>query len=109
MLCRLLLLSIGFLTRTQASAPATPAPYRFADQADPSRGWPTYDRYADAFAYSSHSGFPRTAACRALLSEAIHTCFHYEGPLFNKDQPTARECTGPYSVYQLGERHAAGL
>ena len=65
--------------------------------------------YADAFAYSSHSGFPRTAACRALLSEAIHTCFHYEGPLFNKDQPTARECTGPYSVYQLGERHAAGL
>ena len=47
MLCRLLLLSIGFLTRTQASAPTTPAPYRFADQADPSRGWPTYDRYAD--------------------------------------------------------------
>ena len=64
--------------------------------------------YARAFAYSSHSGFPRTAAARALRDDALHTCFHYEGPLFNS-QPTARECTGPYSVAALGERHAAGL
>lgn len=64
--------------------------------------------YADAFAYSSHSGFPRTAAARALRDDAIHTCFHYEGPTFNA-QPTARECTGPYTVATLGERHAAGL
>ena len=61
-----------------------------------------------AFAYSSHSGFPRTAAARALRDDAIHTCFHYTGPLYNA-QPTARECTGPYSVAELGERHAAGL
>ena len=64
---------------------------------------------ASAFVYSSHSGFPRTAAARALLDDRIHTCFHYTGPLFNKDQPTKRECTGPYSVAQLGERHAGGL
>ena len=65
--------------------------------------------YAHAFAYSSHSGFPRTAAARAMRDDALHTCFHYTGPLFNKDQPTARECTGPYSIPELGERHAAGL
>ena len=63
----------------------------------------------DAFVYSSHSGFPRTAAARALRDDAVHTCFHYSGPLFNKDQPSARECTGPWSVATLGERHAAGL
>ena len=63
---------------------------------------------AAAFVYSSHSGFPRTAAARArLLDDAIHTCFHYGGALFNTEQPTARECTGPYSVAHLGERHAA--
>ena len=64
---------------------------------------------AAAFVYSSHSGFPRTAAARALRDDAIHTCFHYGGALFNTEQPTARECTGPYSVAHLGERHAAGL
>jgi hypothetical protein len=65
--------------------------------------------HAQAFVYSSHSGFPRTAAARALRDDSIHTCFHYSGPLFNGDQPTARECTGPYTVKLLGERHAAGL
>ena len=65
--------------------------------------------HAAAFVYSSHSGFPRTAACRALRDDAIYTCFHYGGALFNADQPTARECSGPYSVPFLGERHAAGL
>ena len=63
---------------------------------------------ADAFVYSSHSGFPRTAAARALRDDAIHTCFHYTGRTFNP-QNTARECTGPWSVAQLGDRHAAGL
>ena len=61
-----------------------------------------------AFAFSSHSGFPRTAAARAVRDDAIHTCFHYTGPLLNA-QPTARECTGPYTVAALGDRHAAGL
>ena len=67
---------------------------------------------ADVFAYSSHSGFPRTAAARALRQDVIHTCFHYEGPLFSEQQGKprpARECSGPWSVYELGERHAAGL
>ena len=64
---------------------------------------------ARAFVYSSHSGFPRTAAARAVSDEAIHTCFHYTGTLFNSNQPTERECTGPYSVAHLGDRHAAGL
>ena len=64
--------------------------------------------HAAAFVYSSHSGFPRTAAARSLRDDAIHTCFHYQGALYNA-QPTARECTGPYSVPFLGERHAAGL
>ena len=63
---------------------------------------------ARAFVYSSHSGFPRTAAARALRDDAIHTCYHYSGKTLNP-QPTARECTGPYSVAELGERHAAGL
>ena len=62
----------------------------------------------DAFVYSSHSGYPRTAAARAMRDDAIHTCFHYSGRTFNP-QPTARECTGPHSVAALGERHAAGL
>lgn len=66
----------------------------------------------DAFVYSSHSGFPRTAAVRSLLLDSIYTCFHYEGPLFSEQQGKPRpkrECTGPYTVYQLGDRHAAGL
>ena len=62
----------------------------------------------DAFVYSSHSGYPRTAAARAMRDDAIHTCFHYTGRTFNP-QPTDRECTGPHSVAALGERHAAGL
>ena len=68
---------------------------------------------ADAFAYSSHSGFPRTAAVRAMRTDRIFTCFHYEGPLFSvqqKGQPRPeRECSGPYTVFELGDRHAAGL
>ena len=64
--------------------------------------------HATAFVYSSHSGFPRTAAARAVRDDAIHTCYHYVGPTLNP-QPTARKCTGPYSIAQLGERHAAGL
>ena len=64
----------------------------------------------DAFVYSSHSGYPRTAAARALRDDALHTCFHYAGPVFNSHKrSTARECTGPWSVAELGERHAAGL
>jgi hypothetical protein len=60
--------------------------------------------------FSSHSGYPRTAAARALRDDAIHTCFHYDGPLFNSAQrSTARECSGPWSVAALGDRHAAGL
>ena len=64
----------------------------------------------DSFVFSSHSGYPRTAAARALRDDAIHTCFHYDGPLFNSAQrSTARECSGPWSVAALGDRHAAGL
>ena len=62
----------------------------------------------DAFVYSSHSGYPRTAAARAMRDDAIHTCFHYTGRTFNP-QSTVRECTGPHSIAALGERHAAGL
>ena len=32
---------------------------------------------ADEFVYSSHSGFPRTAAARAMRTDVIYTCFHY--------------------------------
>ncbi|KAL1514495.1 hypothetical protein AB1Y20_003594 [Prymnesium parvum] len=67
---------------------------------------------SDAFVYSSHSGFPRTAAARALRTDRIFTCFHYEGPLFSEQQGKprpARECSGPYTVFELGDRHAAGL
>ena len=66
----------------------------------------------DAFVFSSHSGYPRTAAARALRDDTIHTCFHYSGPLFNspgQQRSTARECTGPWTVAQIGDRHAAGL
>ena len=64
----------------------------------------------DSFVFSSHSGYPRTAAARALRDDAMHTCFHYDGPLFNSAQrSTARECSGPWSVAALGDRHAAGL
>ena len=44
--------------------------------------------------------------------DAIYTCFHYEGPLFNEKQGVPRpkrECSGPYSVFELGVKHAAGL
>ncbi len=68
---------------------------------------------AGAFVYSSHSGFPRTAAARAMRDDAIHTCFHYQGVTFAEQQhgkpKPKRECTGPHSVRALGERHAAGL
>ena len=37
--------------------------------------------------YSSHSRFPRTAAVRAMRTDRIFTCFHYEGPLFSVQQP----------------------
>jgi hypothetical protein len=67
----------------------------------------------DAFVYSSHSGFPRTAASRAMRDDRIHTCFHYDGPLFavqqHGQQRPRRECSGPWSVTALGDRHAAGL
>ena len=126
-----------------------------------------------------HSGFPRTAAARAVAQDAIYTCFHYEGqpsmargpslaegcapapplqkpthllraalwasekrshrldaderlrralpqvatfatlhclwlsrPLFSEKQGVPRpkrECSGPYSVFELGVKHAAGL
>lgn len=68
---------------------------------------------ADSFVYSSHSGFPRTAAARAMRDDAIHTCFHYQGKTFGELQQgrprPKRECTGPWSVAELGDRHAAGL
>ena len=44
--------------------------------------------------------------------DAIYTCFHYEGPLFSEKQGVPRpkrECSGPYSVFELGVKHAAGL
>ena len=129
-----------------------------------------------------HSGFPRTAAARAVAQDAIYTCFHYDGrpstargpslaagrapihrsrsppacsgrpsgglreevlplgrrreaavapsrlpkvaavaalhcllpsrPLFSEKQGVPRpkrECSGPYSVFELGVKHAAGL
>ena len=69
--------------------------------------------FSRAFAYSSHSGFPRTAAARAMRDDAIHTCFHYSGPLFAEQHKglkrPQRECTGPWTVAELGDRHAAGL
>jgi len=67
---------------------------------------------ATEFVYSSHSGFPRTAAARAVAQDAIYTCFHYEGPLFSEKHGVPRpkrECSGPYSVFELGVKHAAGL
>ena len=69
--------------------------------------------YADLHVYSSHSGFPRTAAVRALTDSSIHTCFHYEGPTFAEQQKglsrPKRECNGPWTAAALGARHAAGL
>ena len=67
---------------------------------------------SDEFAYSSHSGYPRTAAARAMRPEAIWTCFHYEGPLYAEKKGGTRpkrECSGPWTVAELGDRHAAGL
>ena len=67
---------------------------------------------ADEFVYSSHSGFPRLAASRALLQDAIHTCFHYQGALYSEAHGVPRpkrECSGPISVFELGVKHAAGL
>ena len=66
----------------------------------------------DEFAYSSHSGYPRTAAARAMRPGVIHTCFHYEGPLYAERKGGTRpkrECSGPWTVTELGDRHAAGL
>jgi hypothetical protein len=67
---------------------------------------------ATEFVYSSHSGFPRTAAARAVRQDAIYTCFHYQGVLYSEQRGVPRpkrECSGPYSVYELGVKHAAGL
>lgn len=69
---------------------------------------------ASAFVYSSHSGFSRTAAVRAMRDDAIHTCFHYDGALFaekhhGEARPQSQVCTGPWSVDTLATRHAAGL
>ena len=67
----------------------------------------------ELYVFSSHSGFPRTAAARALRADSIHTCFHYQGATFAEKQHghkrPSRECSGPWSVPALGDRHAAGL
>ena len=66
----------------------------------------------DEFAYSSHSGYPRTAAARAMRPGVIHTCFHYIGPLYAEKKGGTRpkrECSGPWTVAELGDRNAAGL
>ena len=47
-----------------------------------------------------------------MRTDAIYTCFHYDGPLYAEKKGgtrPARECSGPWTVAELGDRHAAGL
>ena len=43
-----------------------------------------------------HSGFPRTAAARAVTQDAIYTCFHYEGqPSTAIEDPRSQQAVRP--------------
>ena len=51
-----------------------------------------------------HSGFPRTAAARAVAQDAIYTCFHYEGQPSMARGPPLAEGRAPAPLLQKPTR-----